>query len=176
MLRRGFSRSSVQGREVVLKSESVVSSLLLCLGFSEHKESASNPECLSSMYRIKVEVLANFKLNRSRTTRQHSITAIMGSNVPLVQLGAAQEEKKSSLSSVMALSATELGLAQMGSLGTIALFPSNQFLRYWILQSQWKGFPDRETFFSLTSLSNRPGDTEVSWLSCTWISVVSGGR
>lgn len=76
----------------------------------------------------------------------------------------------------MALWATELGLAQVGSLVTIALFISNQFLRYWILQSQWKGFPDSETFSRPTSLSNRPGDTEVSRLSCTKSSVVFEGR
>lgn len=76
----------------------------------------------------------------------------------------------------MAFWATELGLVQVGSWETIALFFNNQLLRYWILQSQWKGLPDMETFLRPTSLSNRPGDTEVSWLSCTWSSVVSEGR
>lgn len=72
--------------------------------------------------------------------------------------------------------ATELGLAQVGCSETISLFLSNQFLRYWILQSQWKGFPDNESFSRRSSLSNRPGDTEVRRLSCRWSSVVSAGR
>lgn len=180
MLRSGRSKSSDQdgGAE---SCEAPVCSRLLCLGF---REPAWNPERLSSRHTVMVDFLARFRLQRSRRTRQSSITPAMVLYTTRAQLevmmwctrGNEQKEKASSVSSEMASWARAAGLEQRGSPETTALFFSSQLLRYWMLQSQWKGFGDRTTLFRLSNLSKRPGGTEVSRLFCTWSSVVSEGR
>ena len=142
--------------------------LLLCLGFWDRKEPAPNPECLFTMSRVNVEFLASLRHHTNRKTRQQRISPSRLLDATSTQpCSTAQELNSSSPRSTISFSATELGLAHVGLPPvTTAGFRRSQFLKYWILQSQWKRFPESETFLRLASLSNAPGDTAVSWLSC----------
>ena len=163
--------------ELQLTCELAHCTLLLYLGFWDRKEWAPNPECLFTMSRVNVEFLASLRHHNNRNMRQQSISPSRLLDATSTQpCSTAQELNSSSPRSTISFSASELGLAHVGLPPvTTAGFRRSQFLRYWILQSQWKRFPESETVLRLASLSNAPGDTAVSWLSCRWSSVVSDG-
>lgn len=154
----GFSGSSLH--------DAAAFSFPLCLGLSECRDLARRPAYFSPVPSVKDSPLARRRLhsNKARTPPSRNPNGRLEPAAEQQLL--AQDENSLSLRLATALCARDAGVEHVGGAAITSRFFRSHALRYWMLQPQWNGFPDRFTTCSFRNRSKNPGGTVTRRLFC----------